>query len=70
MNYFLQRFNSNLLQKQTGNGSKQRKFCTLATGSRDCALVVWSTCMKRPVFSMKRLFEKSVGAEINNLIHK
>ncbi|EEB17160.1 HIRA protein, putative [Pediculus humanus corporis] len=55
------RFNSNLLQKKpAGEGSKQTKYCALATGSRDCALAVWCTAKKRPIVVINNIFLKSV----------
>lgn len=57
-----QRFNSNLLQKKpVGEGSKQTKYCALATGSRDCALAVWCTAKKRPIVVINNIFLKSVS---------
>ncbi|KAL0266968.1 UNVERIFIED_CONTAM: hypothetical protein PYX00_009365 [Menopon gallinae] len=55
------RFNSNLLQKKSGSdGSKQTKYCALATGGRDCALAVWCTAKKRPIVVINNVFIKSV----------
>lgn len=57
---YLQRFNSNIFQKKQGGSSKAREYCCLAIGSRDRALSVWLTSLKRPLMVINELFTHSV----------
>ncbi|CAD6211922.1 GSCOCG00003900001-RA-CDS [Cotesia congregata] len=54
------RFNSNIFQKKQGGSSKAREYCCLAIGSRDRALSVWLTSLKRPLMVINELFTHSV----------
>lgn len=56
----LQRFNSNICQGKLPGGVKSQKYCCLAIGSRDRAVSVWLTSLKRPLIVIRELFTHSV----------
>ncbi|XP_059485456.1 protein HIRA [Neocloeon triangulifer] len=54
------RFNGNILLKSLPHSNKPQQYCCCAIGSRDRSISVWSTALKRPVVTIKELFNDSV----------
>ncbi|XP_054287675.1 protein HIRA homolog [Macrosteles quadrilineatus] len=54
------RFNSNILQRDFSRTGKTQHACCCAIGSRDKAISVWVTALKRPLVAMQNLFSRPV----------
>ena len=55
-------FNHNFraIFEKTGASGKTESYATVALGSRDRSISVWSTNLKRPFFVINDIFEQSV----------
>lgn len=56
----LQRFHNSILKRQTSKANKAQQYCCLAVGSRDRALSIWMTALKRPLVVIYDLFQDSI----------
>lgn len=56
----LQRFNSNILSRDFTRSGKFQHACCCAIGSRDKAVSIWVTALKRPLVVMEKLFKQPI----------
>ncbi|XP_037028576.1 protein HIRA homolog [Bradysia coprophila] len=54
------RFHNSILKRQTSKANKAQQYCCLAVGSRDRALSIWMTALKRPLVVIYDLFQDSI----------